>query len=150
MTFRDRVGRATITQSMFGMSAPSVKIAEPVRDVRFVPVLERQKQRTAIYENWIFPRLETLNQRLPFGRKGPGVHVSRVDSRIAKRLRELPDVGKVDTEYECGLAVICTTILRTRSHTSGETRAPDLSSQVCTTNEFNVSVLMTFARLVGL
>ena len=35
MTFRDRVGRATITQPMFGMSAPSVKVAEPIEDIRF-------------------------------------------------------------------------------------------------------------------
>ena len=35
MTFRNRVGRATITQSMFGMSMPSVEIAEPFEDIMF-------------------------------------------------------------------------------------------------------------------
>jgi hypothetical protein len=78
------------------------------------------------------------------------VHISRVNSRVTERLREFPDMGKVDTKYEGGLAVICIKELRTRSRASGETRAPDLSSQVCKTNEFNVSVLMMFARLVGL
>jgi len=34
-TLRDRVGRATTTQSMFGMSAPSVKIANPFQNIRF-------------------------------------------------------------------------------------------------------------------
>ena len=76
--------------------------------------------------------------------------VSRVDSRITKRLRERPYVGKVDTEDEGGLAIICVTGLRTCSRVSEGIRAPDFSSQVCTTNEFNASVLITLARLVGL
>ena len=99
MTFRDRVGRATTIQSMLGMSAPSVKIAESFLEIRFALVIGRQGERTAIYENWIFPRLETLNQRPPFGSGSFGVHVSRVNSRITKRLGEFPDVGKVDTEH---------------------------------------------------
>ena len=76
--------------------------------------------------------------------------VSRVNSSIAKCLREFPDVGKIDTKYEGRFPVICTMRMRTRSYTSMEPYALDLSSQVCTTNEFNVSVLMTLARLVGL
>ena len=36
-----------------------------------------------------------------------------------------------------------------RIHASGGIGTPDLSSQICTTNEFNVSVLMKLARLVG-
>lgn len=150
MTFRERVGRATMTQSMFGMSAPSVKIAESFQDVMSQLGMGRKRQRTTIHKNWIFSCLETLNQQLPFGCRSPGVYVSRVNSRITKRLRELPDVGKVDTKYESGLAIIYATGLRTRGHASGESHAPDLSSQVCTTNEFNISVLMTCARLVGL
>ena len=75
--------------------------------------------------------------------------ISRVDSNIAKGLREFPDVGKIDTEYKGRLPVIFTRI-RTCSRTSGGCCAPDLSSQVCTTNEFSASVLMTLARLVGL
>ena len=150
MTFRERVGRATMTQSMFGMSAPSVKIAEPFQDVRSLLGMGRKRQRTAIHKNRIFSRLETLNQQLPFRCGSPGMYVSRVNSRLTKRLRQFPDVGKVDTKYEGGLAIIYATELRTRGHVSEESRAPDLSSQVCTTNEFNVSVLMTCARLVGL
>jgi len=86
-------------QSMFGMSAPSVKIAEPFRDISFAPRTGRERQRTAVNKNWIFPRLKTLNQQPPFGCRSLGVHVSRVNSRIAKRLGELPDMGKVDAKY---------------------------------------------------
>ena len=37
MEFRNRVHRATITQSMFGMLAPLVEIAEQFEDIRFAP-----------------------------------------------------------------------------------------------------------------
>ena len=63
---------------------------------------------------------------------------------------ELRDVGKVDTEYQGGFAVVCAARIRGCVHSTWETDAPDLLSQVRATNEFNVSVLMTFARLVGL
>ena len=75
---------------------------------------------------------------------------SLIDSRTPKRLGELPGVGKVDTKYEGGLATICATGLRTRGHAGTGTRSLDLSSQVCTANEFNISVLMTLARPAGL
>jgi len=78
------------------------------------------------------------------------VHVSRVNAGITERLGEFPDVGKVYTENQGGFAIVCTARIRGCIHSNRETGAPDLSSQVCTTNEFNVSVLMTFARLVGL
>ena len=37
----------------------------------------------------------------------------RVDSRITERLRELPDMGKIDVGDEGGLAIICVTRLET-------------------------------------
>jgi len=67
----------------------------------------RQRQRTAVYKNWIFPRLEALNYQLPFGCRSLGIHVSRINSRVTERLREIPDVGKVDTKYQGGFAIAC-------------------------------------------
>ena len=64
-------------------------------------------------------------------------------------MRELPDVGKVDAE-DGGLPIVCPTGFRTRSRARREIGVPDLSSQVCTTDEFSISVLITVARLVGL
>jgi len=78
------------------------------------------------------------------------MHVSRINSRVTERLCELPDVGKVDTKYQGGFAIVCTARIRGRGYLSRETGAPDFSSQVFTTNEFKVSVLITFARLMGL
>lgn len=78
------------------------------------------------------------------------MHVSRVNPSITERLRELPNVGKVNTKYKGGFAIICIARMRPCSGKSREFRVPDLSSQVCTTIEFNASVLMTAARLVGL
>lgn len=71
------------------------------------------------------------------------MHVSRVNSRVTERLCELPDVGKVDTKYQGGFAIVCTAIVRGCGYLTPEAGAPDLSSQVCTTNEFKVSVLIT-------
>ena len=58
-----------------------------------------------------------------------------VGPRITKRSRELPDKEKVDAEDRCGLPIACATGFRTHSRARGGIGAPDLSSQVCTTDE---------------
>ena len=75
--------------------------------------------------------------------------MSRVNPSITERLGELPDVGKVYTEYQGGFATVCAARIRGCVHSTRETDAPGLSSQVCTANEFIASVLMTFANLWG-
>ena len=63
---------------------------------------------------------------------------------------ELPDAGKIDAEGGGGPPIVYVTGFRTRSRAGREIGAPDLSSQVCTTAEFDIPVLMTLARLAGL
>ena len=78
------------------------------------------------------------------------MHVSHFNSRITKRLRKLPDIGKTDTKYQGGFVIVRTAKIRGRGYSSRETGAQDLSSQVCTTDESDISVLIKFVRLVGL
>ena len=64
MTFRDRVGRATIMQSMFGMSAPSVKIAEPFKDIKFAPVMGGKNNEPQFTRTGYFPVLKPSTSNL--------------------------------------------------------------------------------------
>ena len=59
MTFRDRVGRATITQSMFGMSAPSVRMAEPFEDIRLVSATGDKDDEPQFTRTGYFPVLKS-------------------------------------------------------------------------------------------
>lgn len=55
MMFRDRVGRATIMQSMPGMSVPSVKIAKWCQGVRFAPAVGGMGTNRSLQEPGIPP-----------------------------------------------------------------------------------------------
>ena len=61
--FRDRISRATVTQSMFGMPAPSVEIAGLFQesDLHVERGGKGNKPRFC-GKNWIFSRPEALNQ----------------------------------------------------------------------------------------
>ena len=44
-----------MTQLIFGMSAPSVKVAELFQDDRSASVILGQKRRTMVHKNWVSP-----------------------------------------------------------------------------------------------
>ena len=58
MTLRNRVGREMISQSMFGMSAPSVKIAEQFEDIRFAPEMGGNDYEPRFTRTGYFPVLK--------------------------------------------------------------------------------------------
>ena len=83
-----------MTQSMFGMLAPSVKIASPFQES------DLHAERGGESNELRFTRIEYSHP-----------------------------------EDRRGLPIVCATGFRTHSRASGRIGAPDLSSQVCTTNE---------------
>ena len=117
--------------------------AEPSEDIRFAPAMGGRDNKPQSTRTEYFPP-----RNPPFG-WGVLECPCLINSCITKRLGELPDVGKANTRCQGGSATIRTARIRGHGYSGREACTPDLSSQVCTTNEFNVSVLMTSARLVG-
>ena len=98
---------------MFGMSAPSVRIADPFQESGLGAERGAKSYEPQFTRIGHSPDLEpsTNGFRSAVGTLGAMYH--RVDSRITERLRELPDMGKIDVGDEGGLAIICVTRLET-------------------------------------
>ena len=100
-----------MTQSMLGMSAPSVKIAgEPGKYTTTTWVAHIP---TAIDQDRKLSSSERCNELPTLSSQRAGVDVSRIDAIAAERLRQALDVGDADAEDEGGLALCYKEVVRT-------------------------------------
>lgn len=97
--FRDRVGRATTTQSMFGISVPSVSTAVKSR-VKIMLELKTGILPTAVDKHRKSASLEHIDECAPLHRGRARVHVACVYARLAERIRQRAYMRKVHAEHE--------------------------------------------------
>ena len=112
---------------MFGMSVPSVEIANPFQESGSRAERGDENNEPRLTRIGYSPELKPSTNDTRSAAGSRGVHASR-DCRITKRSGELHDMGKIDAEDKGGLAIICLTRLKTRSRGSGAIFAPDLLS----------------------
>ena len=90
------------TQSILGMSAPSVRMAGP-RIVEQMLVTHNFRL-TAIDKDRKMARLECRDKSLAFSYGCSGIHVSGINAMVSKSLSECNHVGDIDTEDDCRFA----------------------------------------------
>lgn len=95
--FRDLVGRATITQSILGISAPSVRTAITTAQQRTLDGVGRGH--TAVDQHGILSSSKSLYQCFALNNRSVRMKVPCIDPRIAKRGGQCDDMRDVHAEH---------------------------------------------------